>query len=69
MLAKAGIKIGAKLVVAATSTASTTPEPLITGEVTALEAEFDATGTFTVVRGYDPAHRLFRGRRTGPTRR
>ena len=58
------IKIGAKLVVAAMSMASTSPEPLITAEVTALEAEFDATGTFTVVRGYDPAHRLFRGRRT-----
>ena len=41
-----------------------TPEPLITAEVTALEAEFDSTGTFTVIRGYDPAHRLFRGRRT-----
>ena len=64
VLTKAGITIGAKLVVAATSKASTTPEPMITAEVTALEAEFDATGTFTVVRGYDPAHRLFRGRRT-----
>jgi phage protein D/phage baseplate assembly protein gpV len=64
VLAKSKIKIGAKLVVAATSKASTSPEPLITAEVTALEAEFDATGTFTVVRGYDPAHRLFRGRRT-----
>jgi phage protein D/phage baseplate assembly protein gpV len=64
VLAKSNIKIGAKLVIAATSKASTSPEPLITAEVTALEAEFDATGTFTVVRGYDPAHRLFRGRRT-----
>jgi phage protein D/phage baseplate assembly protein gpV len=64
VLAKSKIKIGAKLVIAATSKASTAPEPLITAEVTALEAEFDATGTFTVVRGYDPAHRLFRGRRT-----
>ncbi len=34
------------------------------GEITALEAEFDTGGTFTVLRGYDPAHRLFRGRRT-----
>ena len=34
------------------------------GEVTALEAEFDTGGTFTVIRGYDAAHRLFRGRRT-----
>jgi phage protein D/phage baseplate assembly protein gpV len=64
VLAKTNLKIGAKLVIAATSKASTSPEPLITAEVTALEAEFDATGTFTVVRGYDPAHRLFRGRRT-----
>ncbi len=43
---------------------STAPEPLIQGEVTALEAEFDSTGTYTVIRGYDQAHRLFRGRRT-----
>jgi phage protein D/phage baseplate assembly protein gpV len=64
VLAKSNIKIGAKLVIAATSKASTSPEPLLTAEVTALEAEFDATGTFTVIRGYDPAHRLFRGRRT-----
>jgi phage protein D/phage baseplate assembly protein gpV len=43
---------------------SQTPEPLISGEVTALEVEFDAVGTFLVIRGYDQAHRLFRGRRT-----
>lgn len=64
VLAKARAKIGSKLVVAATSKGSTSPHPLITAEVTALEAEFDATGTFTVIRGFDPAHRLFRGRRT-----
>jgi phage protein D len=64
VLAKSGAKIGSKLVVSATSSGSTTPQPLITAEVTALEAEFDATGTFTVIRGFDPAHRLFRGRRT-----
>ena len=36
----------------------------MTGEITALQSEFDAGGTFTVLRGYDAAHRLFRGRRT-----
>ena len=36
----------------------------MTGEVTALQSEFDTGGTFTVMRGYDAAHRLFRGRRT-----
>ena len=41
-----------------------TPTVLMSGEVTALEAEFDTAGTFTVIRGYDAAHRLFRGRRT-----
>ena len=64
VLSKTAVKIGSKLVVSATSSASSSPVPLITAEVTALEAEFDATGTFTVIRGFDPAHRLFRGRRT-----
>ena len=39
-------------------------KPLITGEVTALEAEYDALGGRAVVRGYDPSHRLHRGRQT-----
>ena len=64
VIGKSGAKIGAQLVVTATSSGSTAPEPLITAEVTALEVEFDSTGTFTVIRGLDPAHRLFRGRRT-----
>ncbi|MGP3939925.1 VgrG-related protein [Streptomyces sp. 6N106] len=38
------------------------PRPLLTGSVTALEVEIDDTGTFTVVRGLDESHRLFRGR-------
>ena len=64
VIAKSGAKIGSKVKVSVASDASTSPEPLIQGEVTALEAEFDSTGTYTVIRGYDQAHRLFRGRRT-----
>jgi len=64
VIAKSGAKIGGKVKVSVASDASTSPEPLIEGEITALEAEFDSTGTFTVIRGYDQAHRLFRGRRT-----
>ncbi|MFJ1709126.1 VgrG-related protein [Kitasatospora sp. NPDC088346] len=37
--------------------------PLFTGEVTALEAEFDGSGSYTTVRALDVSHRLQRGRR------
>ena len=64
VITKSGVKIGSKVKVSVATDGSTSPEPLIQGEVTALEAEFDSTGTYTVIRGYDQAHRLFRGRRT-----
>jgi phage protein D/phage baseplate assembly protein gpV len=64
VLAKTGITIGSKLAVSATSDGDGSLTPLITGEVTALEQESDTTGTWTIVRGYDPLHRLCRGRRT-----
>ena len=64
VVSKTGVKVGAKVKVSVLVPDRTTPQPLITGEVTALEAEFDGGGTFTVIRGYDPAHRLFRGRRS-----
>jgi len=37
---------------------------LMVGEITAVETEFDATGSRTFVRGYDKSHRLMRGRGT-----
>ncbi|HEX6684202.1 MAG TPA: VgrG-related protein, partial [Candidatus Limnocylindrales bacterium] len=64
VLTKAQAKIGAQLKVMVQVADSQAPAPLIQGEITALEAEFDSGGTFTVIRGYDQAHRLFRGRRT-----
>ena len=64
VLAKAGATIGAPVTVSVQADGQPAPTPLIEGEITALEAEFDAGGTFTVIRGYDQAHRLFRGRRT-----
>lgn len=64
VLSKSGAAIGAPLTVSVQTDGSAAPTPLIDGEITALEAEFDAGGTFTVIRGYDQAHRLFRGRRT-----
>ncbi|TMD48605.1 MAG: VgrG-related protein [Chloroflexi bacterium] len=41
-----------------------TPETLIKGEVTGLEAEYDASRLRTILRGYDLSHRLHRGRNT-----
>jgi phage protein D/phage baseplate assembly protein gpV len=63
VLGDAGFAMGAKVTITVTSEADTAG-PLLTGEVTALEAEHDPGGTYTVVRGYDQSHRLLRGRRT-----
>jgi phage protein D/phage baseplate assembly protein gpV len=64
VLAKARFKIGSVVKVFAGPIGQDASEPLITGEVTALEAEFDTTGSHAMVRGYDHSHRLHRGRRT-----
>ena len=64
VLAKSGTKVGSLVKVSVQVANAAGPEPLIAGEVTALEAEYDTGGTFTVIRGYDQTHRFFRGRRT-----
>lgn len=61
---KSGAKIGARVRLSAQTAHSQTAHLLMAGEVTAVEAEFDAGGTFTVIRGYDEAHRLFHARHT-----
>src|SRR6266542_4145592 len=63
-LAAAGLRIGAKVRVSLISEQHPGGEPLISGEVTALEAEHAPGGTLVVARGFDQSHRLFRGRRT-----
>lgn len=64
VLSKSNAKVGGPVTVKVNTAASSAPITLIEGEITALELEFDTGGTFTVIRGYDPAHRLFRDRRT-----
>jgi phage protein D/phage baseplate assembly protein gpV len=64
VLSKSNAKVGAKVKISVQVTGEQTPAVLLQGEITALEAEFDSGGTFTVIRGYDQAHRLFRGRHT-----
>jgi phage protein D len=58
------IKHGSKLRILATNVGGTTPEPLATVEVTALEAEHGPGGSRTIVRAYDSSRRLQNGRQT-----
>ncbi|MGB3185593.1 MAG: VgrG-related protein [Ornithinimicrobium sp.] len=64
VLGRINAKIGSVARVSVLTAEGSAPTLLIEGEVTAVEAEVNSGGTFTIVRGYDPAHRLFRGRRT-----
>jgi phage protein D/phage baseplate assembly protein gpV len=64
VLPKSKVKIGVQAKISVLAADQQTPQVLVSGEVTALETEFDSTGTFTVIRGYDQSHRLFRGRGT-----
>ncbi|HEY0637164.1 MAG TPA: VgrG-related protein [Pseudonocardiaceae bacterium] len=63
VLGKAGFAVGAPVVIKVQTADPGGPLPLMSGEVTAVGLDLDRTGTFTEVRGYDHAHRLFRGRR------
>jgi phage protein D/phage baseplate assembly protein gpV len=63
VLAKGKFKIGSVLTVKVQTAEPGPPQPLMIGEVTALEVDIDPAGTFTEVRALDRAHRLFRGRR------
>lgn len=63
VIGKAKLTIGSTVVLGVQRSGPGGPQPLMTGEITALEQELAGGGTRTVVRGYDPSHRLFRGRR------
>jgi phage protein D len=64
LIQRAGLEIGAAVRVLAAPQGKEASELLIDGELTGLEAEFDASGSHVVARGYDRSHRLHRGRRT-----
>ncbi|MER7755098.1 VgrG-related protein [Kitasatospora sp. NPDC097643] len=63
VLRKASITVGTSVRMYARAGDDPERRLLVSGEVTALEIDLDSTGTFTVVRGLDHSHRLFRGRR------
>ncbi|MFD9204644.1 type IV secretion protein Rhs, partial [Streptomyces anthocyanicus] len=68
VLGKLNIRFGSKVVIAPVADGQGAGNPLITGEVTGMETDYDGTGTFSVVRGYDPGHRLMRVRRVAAYR-
>ncbi|MDP9682613.1 VgrG-related protein [Streptomyces griseoviridis] len=63
LLKRLGVTFGTKVVLTPVANGKGISDPLLTGEVTALEADYDGTGSFTVIRGYDLGHRLLRQRR------
>ena len=64
VLGRSRIKIGSTIEIKGTALESTQPESLISGEVTSLGGEYETGTSRLVVRGYDLAHRLQRGRQT-----
>lgn len=59
-----GLKIGAKVEILAGAASGTSTSTLIKGEVTGIEAICQEGIIYTVVRGYEKAHRLQRAKRT-----
>ncbi|WP_395574285.1 VgrG-related protein [Streptomyces sp. BK79] len=68
VLGKLGVQFGTKVVLTPVADGQGVGKPLLTGEVTALEADYDGTGSFTVIRGYDYGHRMMRQRRVAAYR-
>ncbi|MFT3889751.1 MAG: VgrG-related protein [Arachnia sp.] len=64
VLATAGVKIGSLATISVQVADAPQATVLLAGEVTAVEVEYDQSGTFTLIRGYDQTHRFFRGRTT-----
>lgn len=62
-LEKTSVRIGDPVKLSVQTSGPSGPTPLLSGEVTALETELGSDGAYTVVRGLDHSHRLFRGRR------
>ncbi|MER7511999.1 VgrG-related protein [Streptomyces lavendulae] len=68
VLGKLGVTFGTRVVLTPIADGQGGGKPLLTGEVTALEADYDGTGSFTVIRGYDLGHRMMRRRRVAAYR-
>ncbi|MFF0586015.1 VgrG-related protein [Streptomyces sp. NPDC003781] len=68
LLGDLNVQFGTKVVITPIADGEGKGNPLLTGEVTGLETDYDGTGSFTVIRGYDYGHRLMRQRRVAAYR-
>lgn len=68
VLGELNIQCGTPVTLAPVADGQGAASPLLTGEVTGMETDYDGTGTFTVIRGYDMGHRLMRQRRVAAYR-
>ncbi|NJQ17210.1 VgrG-related protein [Streptomyces bohaiensis] len=68
LVGKLGVTFGSEVEIALVANGRGASDVLLTGEVTGLEADFDGTGSFTVIRGYDAGFRLMRSRRVAAYR-
>ncbi|MFH8349127.1 VgrG-related protein [Streptomyces sp. NPDC018045] len=68
MLGRLGATFGTPVTIATVTDGQGSGDTLLTGEITGFEADYDGTGTFTVIRGYDFGHRLMRQRRVAAYR-
>ncbi|WP_030663273.1 VgrG-related protein [Streptomyces rimosus] len=68
LLGRLGATFGTPVTIATVTDGQGAGDTLLTGEITGLEADYDGTGTFAVIRGYDFGHRLMRRRRVAAYR-
>jgi uncharacterized protein involved in type VI secretion and phage assembly len=64
IVARSGMKAGAEVEIAASGQGAEDEKPLLTGDVVAIECEYDQLGARVIIRGYARSHRLHRGRHT-----
>ncbi len=64
IIERSHVKVGVEIEIATVGQGADDERPLLTGDVVAMECEYDQLGTRIVLRGYAKSHRLHRGRRT-----
>jgi phage protein D/phage baseplate assembly protein gpV len=64
IVGRSRLKAGVEVEIGTVGQGADDDRPLLTGEVVAIECEYDQLGTRVVMRGYAKSHRLHRGRRT-----